>query len=146
MKFNWGTGIVLFFVVFVSLMISFVVFSLKQNNDLVADDYYQQGADYTKHMEVSKRSAIYRDSISIQTKGENVEIKVSKTFSQKVDTVKAFFFRPSNKKQDYTLDFSAKQVSAIIEKKNLAHGRYQVKLSWKMDNEQYLLVKDFDVE
>ncbi len=38
MKLNWGQSIFVFFVIFVSLGVVFIIFSLRQNNDLVEDD------------------------------------------------------------------------------------------------------------
>ena len=51
MKINWGTAIVLFLAVFFCLMAVFVTFALRQNNDLVTDDYYEKGANYSQTIE-----------------------------------------------------------------------------------------------
>ena len=146
MKINWGTAIVLFFVVFISLMITFVVFSLKQNNDLVADDYYQQGADYTSRMEMNKRSLIYADSIKIESTTDKVEVNLREGLASKMDTMHVYFFRPSNKRHDFSVDLLAKNGNFPIDKKNLLHGRYQVRFNWKMDQQTYLVTKDIEVK
>jgi len=41
MKFNWGTGIVLFMLAFMVFIISLVVGTSKQRIDLVAEDIYR---------------------------------------------------------------------------------------------------------
>ena len=46
MKFNWGTGIGLFYVVFVVIMVSMVMFSARNNIDLVQEDYYEKDLNY----------------------------------------------------------------------------------------------------
>ena len=65
MKLNWGYSIILFFVVFCSVMIGIMIFAFRQTNDLVTEDYYEKGADYTRQMELNSRSAAYQDSIQI---------------------------------------------------------------------------------
>ena len=146
MKINWGTAIVLFFAMFISLMVTFVVFSLKQNTDLVADDYYQQGADYTSRMEINKRSLAYTDSISIESTNDHIEVNLKGSLASTVDSMHVYFFRPSDKRHDYSIDLAPNKGNLQIDQKKLLHGRYQVRLSWKMDQQQYLVTKDLEVK
>jgi hypothetical protein len=67
MKLHWGNSIVLFFIGFLSLGAFFIVFSLKQNNDLTDENYYEKGAGYSKHIEINKRSVVFNDSVTIKT-------------------------------------------------------------------------------
>ena len=50
-KFNWGTGIVIAMIVMVSGMIFLVSIALRQDYDLVEDDYYQKSVDYQRHID-----------------------------------------------------------------------------------------------
>ena len=59
MKFNWGTGIVLAFVAFITFILYFVVLSFRDpasNHDLVTDDYYQKELKYQDDLDAAKRA------------------------------------------------------------------------------------------
>ncbi|MBK6949673.1 MAG: FixH family protein [Haliscomenobacter sp.] len=49
MKFNWGTGIALFYGTFVLIMVFAVIRSTKQDNSLVSDQYYADDLKYQEH-------------------------------------------------------------------------------------------------
>jgi len=146
MKLNWGQGIFLFFVVFISLGISFVVFSLRQNNDLVTDDYYEKGADYSRQMEINSRSAVYIDSIQLVNQNGKIIARFSKSIDLMADTMQVYFFRPSDKRLDYTFQSLLKSDSLMIEKNNLQKGRFKVKFQWNGLLKSYMVEKEFFVE
>ena len=51
-----------------------MVFSFRQNIDLVERDYYDKGANYTEQIEINKRSEIYQDSINTKA-GDIISIE-----------------------------------------------------------------------
>ncbi len=146
MKLNWGQGIFLFFVVFISLGISFVIFSLRQNNDLVTNDYYEKGADYTHQMEINSRSVVYNDSISLVNRNNLLFAKFSKSIDLMTDTMNIYFFRPSNKRFDHEFRMALKADSIEIDKSGLQKGRYKVNFHWAHLKDNFLVVKEFFVE
>ena len=101
MKLNWGQSIFLFFVIFISLAAAFIIFSLRQNNDLVTDDYYEKGADYTHQMEINSRSVVYQDSIKLSDQNYLLIARFSKSIDMMTDTMRIYFFRPSDRKSDF---------------------------------------------
>ena len=48
MKFNWGTGIFTFIIIFLLLCVAFIIFAVRQGVNLVHDDYYEKGVDYSE--------------------------------------------------------------------------------------------------
>lgn len=146
MKLNWGKAIVIFFIIFLSLAATFIVFSFRQNNDLVESDYYEKGAAYSKQIEINERSAIYIDSVQILNSHENIDLFFCKSISSNTSVISVFFYRPSEKKDDYTISIDPKQDECSIEKSHLKKGRYIVKLSWVMDSMDYGLEKNVFVE
>ena len=50
MRLNWGKSLILFFVIFFAWVLYFVLFAIRQNDDLVSDDYYQKGAKYSEQI------------------------------------------------------------------------------------------------
>jgi hypothetical protein len=146
MKLNWGQGIFLFFVVFISLGISFVIFSLRQNNDLVTNDYYEKGADYTRQMEINSRSIAYIDSINLVNQNDLLIARFSKSIDMMTDTMDVFFFRPSDKRFDHEFRMALKSDSIEIVKSGIQKGRYKVKFQWANNLEVFMVEKEFFVE
>lgn len=144
MKINWGKALVLFFILFFIWIFSFVFFALRQNNDLVSDDYYQKGAKYTDQININQRSVAYQDSIKINTIAGQVQITLSKGLASNNDSVQVYFFRSSDKGKDVRLNFIKADSTLVIDKIGLAHGRYQVFISWNRLGERYMVKKVLD--
>ncbi|MCX6221467.1 MAG: FixH family protein [Bacteroidia bacterium] len=145
MKINWGRALIIFFIIFFVWVFSFVFFAMRQNNDLVTDDYYQKGAKYTDQININQRSVTYQDSIKISTTGKQVQIALSKGLVKSADSVQVYFFRSSDKTKDLRLRFKAAESPFLIDKTQLMHGRYQVYLSWSLKNENYSITKIVDI-
>ncbi|MCK9640084.1 MAG: FixH family protein [Prolixibacteraceae bacterium] len=145
-KLNWGTGLIIFFLIFFIWVFSFVFFAMRQNNDLVSDDYYQKGATYSAQILINQRSLAYLDSIRISIMGHQVQIELSKGLVKSADSLQLYFFRSSDKTKDLRLGFKAAESPFLIDKTKLLHGRYQVFLSWSLKNEKFSVVKVLDVD
>lgn len=146
MKLNWGNSIFLFLSVFVMLGIAFVVFSLSKSNDLVTTDYYQKGADYTKQMEITGRSAVFNDSIRVLNQNKSVVVRFAHSINQMTDTMQVYFYRPSDKKLDFNYQGLLNTDSLIIKKEFISGGRYKVKFHWLYNRESYQVEKEFFIE
>lgn len=146
MKINWGTGIVIFFIIFISLAVSFIVFSFRQKQDLVDEDYYQKGAAYSVQMAINQRSEIYSDSVRVYVAGEFVQVDLCKSLSVNIDSINLVFFRPSDKDLDFSCALDLNPDTEIkVARSNLANGRYLVKLNWQMDGNAFMLQKQLFV-
>jgi hypothetical protein len=144
MKFNWGHGIFAFMTLFLLLSIGFIIFSLNQSEDLVSDDYYEKGADYSKQIEINKRSAIYLDSIAINSIGTNINISLCKSLENSGDTLFVHFYNPSDKEADFKIKFPMSD-EINIPFSELKSGRYQVKMLWNHKHLIYNFEKEITI-
>ncbi len=147
MKINWGKGLIIFFILFFIWIFSFVFFALRQNNDLVSDDYYQKGAKYSDQIAIDQRSLPYQDSLQINMTDNQVQIVLSSTLA-KADgngTVELYFFRSSDQSKDVKMSFKNAGSPLRIDKNALSHGRYQVFVSWNHQGEKYMVKKILDL-
>lgn len=145
MKFSWGHGVIVFLVLFFTWMVSFVMFSLKQNNDLVTKDYYKQGAEFSNHMEIQKRSYSLKDSVLIKNQEGHVLFAFAEVCPELKGEKQIYFYRASDKKDDLKLDVPAGDAQFLVDKSQLKHGRYNVTVSWEYNQEPYEVTKDFFV-
>ena len=70
MKFDWGTGILIFLILFLLAAAAFMVFAFKQDVNLVYKDYYNKGVDYTEQMDVIARSENYYSALATRLENE----------------------------------------------------------------------------
>ncbi|NVN95526.1 MAG: FixH family protein [Bacteroidetes bacterium] len=143
-KFNWGHGILIFMTVFVLLSIIFIIFSLNQSQDLVSDDYYDQGASYSKQIEINKRSENYRDSITINQNNLSIDIKLCQSLINLEDTLFVYFYRPSDKKSDVKYKIQMTE-NISFPSTNLKSGRYMVKMKWNHLENIYNIEKEITI-
>ena len=67
MKFNWGTGIVIAFICFISFILYFVInmsFSPKYDQDLVVEDYYGETLTYQNDINKLENSEKLKENIT----------------------------------------------------------------------------------
>jgi hypothetical protein len=131
---------------FLALSIVFIVFSFRQNNDLVTNDYYEKGADYSNQMEITNRSSVFSDSIQLLNQNTNLLVRFSDSINQMTDSMHIYFYRPSDKKLDVQFWETIGPDSLIISKERFAKGRYKVQFQWIFDRNSYLVEKDFFIE
>ncbi len=143
MKLHWGNAIFIYFVIFIALAIAFIIFSYKQDIELVEKDYYKQGADYTRHINIQQRSEIYSDSILITEQESVIIVEATYAIKEMTDSLKVFFYNPSSKKKDYKVLLSPLSDSNYIDTKLVTKGRYTVKINWFCNNLEYEIRKDF---
>ncbi|MBE9491126.1 MAG: FixH family protein, partial [Bacteroidetes bacterium] len=68
MKINWGTGIVIAFVVFIGFILFLIMLMMSDNkldHELVTEDYYEKGTFYQKEIDAEKNSQLLAENIVI---------------------------------------------------------------------------------
>ncbi len=146
MKFHWGHGILSFIILFLILVAIFVVFSLSQSNDLVKENYYEDGANYSQQMEIDQRSLIYQDSIVIESDQDQVSIRLAPSLQTSITALNVFFYRPSNKDQDFNIQVPRDSFPCAIDRDHFEYGRYKAIFSWIDQGEEYIISKTLDVK
>ncbi|GAA0189303.1 hypothetical protein GCM10009122_49340 [Fulvivirga kasyanovii] len=135
---NWGTKIVMSFILFVGLIVTMVTISMRQDVSLVAKDYYVQEIAYQDQIERIKN---YRDL------GENqIKLEYKKQTSQIVLTLpksyagkgEIHFFRPSDASLDarYVLRPDSEGYQRF-EAGDFKKGLWKVKISWHENDREY---------
>ena len=138
MKFNWGTGIALFYTTFAVVMVSVVIRSTYFDNSLVADNYYQQDLEYQQHIDkVNNASALAKDLVISQNLDEQY---LRFQFPNDLAGIKGdiFLFRPSDESKDLHLPISPDSLQQqIISTKDLIPGLWRVKVDWQSDDRSF---------
>ena len=145
MKFNWGTGILIFLILFLSACAVFIVFAMRQDVNLVHDDYYEKGVDYTNQMEVEARSIEYFDSIQTFEENGSFLVQFESNLALSIDSGNLLMFRPSSSSLDLNMPFNLSGNTLYISREDLVPGRYILKLSWFSGGLEYQVDKTISI-
>jgi hypothetical protein len=145
-KFNWGTGIVIFIGLFL-LANAFLVFkSFQQKNDLVAEEYYPQGLEYQKQIDRFAKANALTSKISISEDQKDLIITYPTDLKGKEIKGEVVFFRPSDENADFqdSIRFDTSMIQRIPVQKFI-RGKYVAKFFWRMDGKEYANENTFRV-
>jgi len=128
---NWGKGITIALVLFMSFIGSMVYVAFTKNADLVADDYYERELIYDQLKQEKANYKKMGSTISV----EKIEDGIAFTYPNVMlpNTVgKIEFYRPDQKKYDreFELKMNSNHVQ-MLDYTNFYDGYYEFSVSWK---------------
>lgn len=141
MKINWGTGIVLAFIGFISFIMYFIItmsVDSRYDHELVTEDYYAEELLYQNEIDKLNNAKNLSENISYKTDNEGLTILFPKNIDIKKVTGKVFLYRPSNKQLDFETAISLSDPYLLIPDKRLVGGRWNIKVDWQYNGQSYL--------
>ncbi|HZJ36218.1 MAG TPA: FixH family protein [Gillisia sp.] len=147
MKINWGTGIVIAMIAFMSFILYFVVKMFTDDQyeyDLVVEEYYKQEIGFQDELNAEKNAIELAEKVVI----EQTEIGVLIDFpggeaSSNIDGI-VTFYRPSNKNLDFTKVILLEDQKMFIPKNEIAAGRWNISVRWNQNGKTYLTRKNIN--
>ena len=145
-KLNWGFGVIVAFVGFISFIMYFVI-SMSSNNkyshDLVASDYYKQELNYQKKINATKNAKNLKENIKIERVKEGLKVVFPKEINAENIKGKVFLYRPSNKQLDFEMPIAVSDSSYLLmPDKRLLDGRWNIIVDWTYNEQSYLFKKE----
>lgn len=141
MKINWGTSIVIAFVLFASFIFFFVIKVQTQSqydNDLVVEEYYKHDAKFGDEMIRIQNAENLENKPKINNTNAGITIVFPDEFIPNKIKGKVSLYRPSNKKLDFEIPISLSNPSLLIPKSNWVGGRWDISMEWQYDGKSYL--------
>ncbi len=135
----WPVGLVLFFIVFASYIVGFVIFASRQKMDLVREDYYDQEIRFQQQIDRVKRTAPVLADADIQY-DRAVAVVTVRLPSVKQNEISGTvsFYRPSDASLDANvklgLDAGGNQ---SVDVSALPSGLWKVRVQWKAGGQEY---------
>jgi len=147
MKWNWGTKLFIAIVLFMSLIIGFVIFSMRQTYYLVEKDYYPKGLEYQQKIDKETNAKTSGLSIDVQNMGNVLVITFPVEFKTNIPQGKIILYRPS----DGTLDIAYPiQLDSSLQMKiatsNLTKGKYIMKFDYSIGETGYFHEESLFIE
>jgi nitrogen fixation protein FixH len=140
MKFNWGHGIALFYIVFATVLVIFVVKSTFHDHSLVVDNYYEEDLNYQKHYEKLANSKALLNDVTIKhdSKSDKVTLQFPKKEGSVAGTI--HFYRPSDKGKDFTVEIKLDQnFEQSLPVSELSPGLWKLKVDWEAGGKPFYL-------
>jgi nitrogen fixation protein FixH len=146
MKFNWGTGITIFIILFVTFILSFVFTAAYTHTDLYAEDYYQQELDYQSTIVAKSNAQSASKELFLSQATNSIVVHFPANMNEDVNSGTIQFYRPNNASDDVTYDIKKVNDKMIISKDKLTPGKYNVKIYWKEEGEDFLVATEIVIE
>ena len=147
MKLNWGTGIVIAFIAFISFIMYFVInmnTNKKYDHDLVTDDYYKEELEFQDDIDKEKNAKELSQNVQWEKVSNGLKITFPETFDFNKITGKVFLYRPSNKQFDFEIPISLSNHYLLIPDSRLLDGRWNIKVYWQYNGKSYLYKKEIN--
>ncbi|MEL6721330.1 MAG: FixH family protein [Bacteroidota bacterium] len=138
MKFNFGTGIAIFYTIFAATMVYFVFKSTQYDHSLVREDYYKGDLEYQQHYNKLYNTKMLDGEIVVQHQSDKKRLLLS--FPEELEKINgnATFFRPSNSGQDIQVALATDEnLRQSISTASLQSGRWKIKLDWTSNGKPY---------
>lgn len=141
MKINWGTGVVIAFVLFISFIL-FFVFLVQSNpdydNELVTREYYKKEATVQGDIEKQQNALKLQDKVSFKKTEQGIIVSFPKDFTPENISGKVILYRPSDQKLDFEMPISISTSYLLIPKNSLVGGLWDITVDWKYDSVNYM--------
>jgi len=139
MKFTWGTGIFVFMTAFVLLMTSFMIRAASNQEELVAENYYEQELAYQLQIDKLNRSALLTEDLTLTSNDAGLSLQFPAWTNGKVVTGTVQLQRPSDQRADDQLDLLLDgKRHMLIPTAERMKGAYNVAVEWSVDGVSYL--------
>lgn len=136
---NWGKGIIIGLVLFMSFIVVLVVLMFRSPDDAFDKKYYEKGLafndTYNQKQNVIDEKVEPQFLLSLKT----LQINFSGVQSGQIN-----FTRPSNHLLDTVVNINRDTVNIPI--KNLTTGQWHLILKWKNRHKDYLFEKDIFIQ
>jgi nitrogen fixation protein FixH len=135
---NWGTWIVISFIVFAAGTFAMVYISMSTKVDLVTDDYYEKELRYQEHIDLVKGTNSLDGQVALELSNSIVRLSFPNIGTRESYSGSIQFFRPSDKSSDFILPVAVdssygQSVPAAL----FSKGLWRVKISWVVGKQHY---------
>jgi len=135
---NWGKWIILSFVLFAAFIGVLVVICLRQDVNLVSEDYYKEELAYQQQIERMQNANRLTQKPTLSIAGQSLEVKFGQ-FDQ-IENGDVRLFRPSDARLDRR--FVLQPSTGVMQRfdiSGLPKGMYHAKMRWSMNGKEYFV-------
>src|SRR6218665_3042274 len=125
---NWGRGLIIGMVCFMGFILTLVTIMMKQDIDLVTENYYLKELEYNNVYSAHNIYESAGDSIITKITNDSLVLEIPKIFQE--DSITGYLFRPNDAESDLRWSFKATD-KIQIPIGQLPKGLYELTLTGK---------------
>ena len=144
MKFSWGTGIALVYVVFATFLIGMVIRSHHYDPGLMDKDYYDLDLNYQARLVKKQNTGLLTTLPSVQFDVDAKSVQVSFPADMPGATGTAKCYRSATTQEDFISKIEHSNNLRIPADK-LPPGRWHIELDWEANGKPYFYETTFIV-
>lgn len=137
---NWGNRLTLVILVFMAIMAVMVVYSFRQDLNMVTDNYYEKDLKYQEQMDKIQNTKMLIEKPRVQYRSADkiLTVQFPENLLHHPISGEIHLFRPSDYKMDksYKIELDDRGVQ-FINTAELLIGEWTVKLSWNDGHQSY---------
>ena len=141
MKINWGKGIVIAFILFMSFILYFVVTMITNpayDNEMVVEEYYKVDAEYGTVMDQLNAGNALEEKVKISHNAEAISVIFPSDMpAAKIEGI-VTLYRPSSKILDFEVPIKISESVLLIPADKLAGGVWKITVAWNYDGKNYM--------
>lgn len=145
MKINWGTGLVIAMIGFISFIMYFIIkvnTDSAYDHDLVVEEYYKAELTFQGEIDREEKSRELDENITWTKTEDGLLLSFPEDLDSQDITGSVFLYRTSNKKLDFEMPISISNNVMLIPSNRLLDGRWNLKVDWKYKDVAYLYKKE----
>jgi hypothetical protein len=129
----WPYAIIIYFIIFITGMVAWISFAVRNDQELVRKDYYEQEMQFQSELDRIERARNLNVRVSYDSTKNIVCIKLPNEAS----TASVHFYRPANAKLDKRITLALENGTQNIDVSGFNSGLWRVRLSWKANDNEY---------
>ena len=138
----WPRALAIYFTVFISFLIVFITWAVRQNMDLVQEDYYNQEMLFQKRLDTMNRTRAFARETAIQTDAASqaIMIQLPADHVRQGVTGEIHLYRPSDAMLDRKLKLRPDHAGTQrVDTTGLQPGLWKVRVQWGANGEEFYL-------
>lgn len=138
MKLNWGHGIVIAYIFFISWVAYLVSGCFNTNVDLVTKDYYQEELMYQNTIDATQNMKLLSEQPTFSITNDGLLIVLPDYFKDKDLSGAYSFYRPNDKGSDFELPIGPdREMRQLIPFEVLGSGKWRVKMKMEQGGKTF---------
>jgi hypothetical protein len=129
----WPYAIILYFVVFIAALATWIVFAVHQDQELVRKDYYEQELKYQSEIERSARGNAANVRVSYDPSTQTLALALPRESS----AGKLFFYRPSDSKLDREIPLRLSDGGQTLDVREFQSGLWKLHVTWSAGGAEF---------
>jgi len=136
---NFGHGIIIAMSAFVIFILSLIFSFMRQNVDLEYNDYYVRELVFNETKEATENGLPFVNNLQIESENGQLNLFFDENFPQ-FDQAELHFYRADNAAWDLNKNIGQGRLHQFS-LDEFHKGKYELRMDWKIDEEQYSIRK-----